>query len=285
MIHPAGIESMIKKGLLILVLFCTSFLYAQKLTTSDPFLNHLLYQELHENAIFYLESKLNDTAQYSLSTDSSHFILALLYQPSNLIKSTFHFESIKKENEVLSVERKRGLIVNYIEDDKLDSVRSIMNSPSMSLWLKACDSMYLESALQILQRKEERSLLNDCKGLEWDELKKVDSTLNKFGRKSPFLAGSMSALIPGLGKVYAGKPRQGVMAFVTSVVLGWQAVEGYQNGGVNDPRFIIFGSLFAIHYVGNIWGSAVAVSVNYQNNYYESKGAVLATVKLSLNKH
>ena len=74
------------------------------------------------------------------------------------------------------------------------------------------------------------------------------------------------------------------MAFVTAAVLGWQAAEGYKNGGVNDPRFIIFGSLFTINYIGNIWGSIVAVNVTYQNHYYESKGAVLATVKLGLNR-
>jgi hypothetical protein len=34
--------------------------------------------------------------------------------------------------------------------------------------------------------------------------------------------------------------------------------------GVSSPRFIIYGSLFSLFYIGNIWGSALSVKIKRQ---------------------
>jgi hypothetical protein len=79
--------------------------------------------------------------------------------------------------------------------------------------------------------------------------------------KSPFLAGMMSAVIPGTGKFYLGKIGQGTMSLMTSGIFALQAYEGYRKGGSKSPAFLIFGGLFSVFYIGNIWGSVVAVRV------------------------
>jgi len=91
--------------------------------------------------------------------------------------------------------------------------------------------------------------------------------------RSPVVAGILSAVIPGLGKVYAGKKKQGLGAFfpvLSSALLTWEA---YNRGGLKDARFWIFGTIFTTFYIGNIWGSISAVSIKNQeiNRSYENK--------------
>lgn len=97
--------------------------------------------------------------------------------------------------------------------------------------------------------------------------------MGKFRNKSPLLAGVYSALLPGAGKWYAGKKKQGIAAFLPVASLGAITYEAYRKGGVKSARFIAFGSLFSLFYVGNIWGSVLSVKVR-QNEFkreYENK--------------
>jgi hypothetical protein len=94
----------------------------------------------------------------------------------------------------------------------------------------------------------------------FDEIKKIK-------KKSALKAGILSALVPGLGKVYAGNNAQGLAAFLVTGILAAQAYEGYYRGGTSDPRFIVYTCLFSLFYVSNIYGSALSVSVkNNQEN-------------------
>lgn len=97
--------------------------------------------------------------------------------------------------------------------------------------------------------------------------------LSSYKRKSPFLAGLYSAIIPGAGKIYAGKKKQGVGAFLPVAALTALTWEAYNRGGVKSARFIGFGSLFTLFYTANIWGSVVAVKVvqHERNTYYDNK--------------
>ena len=92
----------------------------------------------------------------------------------------------------------------------------------------------------------------------------------RHANKSPFIAATLSAIIPGAGKWYAGKKKEGFGAFLPIISAGLLTLEGYNRGGLKDARFLIFGTLFTTFYVGNIWGSAIAVKIartEYQNKY------------------
>lgn len=79
--------------------------------------------------------------------------------------------------------------------------------------------------------------------------------------KKPWKAAVLSAAVPGLGKLYAGKPGQGIASFLQCLVMGLQAYEGLRKDGPGSARFLIFSSLFSVFYAGNIWGSAFAVQI------------------------
>lgn len=99
---------------------------------------------------------------------------------------------------------------------------------------------------------------------------KYSKELQEHKRKSPFVAGLMSAIIPGAGKMYAGKVGSGISGLIT--VGGFAAVtwENYHKRGLKDYRTIILGSIFSVFYIGNIYGSYMSVKVNeieYENEY------------------
>lgn len=88
--------------------------------------------------------------------------------------------------------------------------------------------------------------------------------IQTFRPKSPWVAGVMSVVIPGSGKIYAGKTGQGIITFIQNLALGLQAYEAYRRDGWKSPRFLVYGGLFTFFYVGNIWGSALTVHVRRQ---------------------
>jgi hypothetical protein len=97
--------------------------------------------------------------------------------------------------------------------------------------------------------------------------------LQGFRRRSPVLAGLYSAVIPGLGKFYAGKKKQAIASFLPILSLAALTYEAYRKDGVKSARFIGFGTLFSVFYIGNIWGSALSVRIkrNEFNKEYDNK--------------
>ena len=100
-----------------------------------------------------------------------------------------------------------------------------------------------------------------------EDLKTYKASLSKVKDKAPWKGAVLSGLVPGLGKVYAGRPKSGLSAFIQLGFLGVQTYEGYSQKGFQDPHFYIFGSLFTIFYVGNIWGSAQSVKKEKHEQY------------------
>lgn len=79
--------------------------------------------------------------------------------------------------------------------------------------------------------------------------------------KSPFLAGVMSAIVPGSGKIYAGRFGEGLSTFFAVTALGAVTYENYKKSGLKNIYTIGFGSVFTAFYIGNIWGSTLSVKI------------------------
>ena len=89
-----------------------------------------------------------------------------------------------------------------------------------------------------------------------------DIASRRFGpRKRAGLAAAFSAIIPGSGKVYAGRVGEGVAAFLTVGSLGVITAEQGIRHGWKDWRTLLAGSLFTWFYIGNIYGSYLSVSI------------------------
>ena len=79
--------------------------------------------------------------------------------------------------------------------------------------------------------------------------------------RSAGVAALASTLVPGAGKVYAGRFGEGVAAFLTVGSLGAITAENWKKHGIKDWRTVLAGSLCATFYLGNIYGSYLSVSI------------------------
>lgn len=73
-------------------------------------------------------------------------------------------------------------------------------------------------------------------------------------KKSPVLAGILSGVIPGSGKVYAGKWKDGVISFLMTSTAAFMAVRGFNKNPGNFYPWAM-GTLSFVYYTGNIYGS------------------------------
>jgi len=80
-------------------------------------------------------------------------------------------------------------------------------------------------------------------------------------RKSPLLAGVLSAVIPGLGRVYIGRWQDGLVSFLLVGLSAVLSAQGFYDEGSHSVRGWIVGSAGALLYVGNVYGSAVGAVV------------------------
>lgn len=92
--------------------------------------------------------------------------------------------------------------------------------------------------------------------------------------KNPALAGIMSAIIPGSGKMYVGEWGDGVTALVVTSLFAFLAYDNFRAD--HQTRAWIFTGLGAFFYAGNIYGSiASAQIINAKVNFEFSNGLKL----------
>lgn len=81
--------------------------------------------------------------------------------------------------------------------------------------------------------------------------------------KSPTLAAVMSAIIPGLGKIYTENYGDGITAFLITGVLTFLSIDNFNAD--HDFRGWLFAGLAAYFYAGNIYGSAASAQIYNAN--------------------
>lgn len=96
-------------------------------------------------------------------------------------------------------------------------------------------------------------------------LQDVYNGMQARSRKRPGVAALMSAVLPGSGKIYAGKTGEGISAFIFNGTLAALTAENAVKAGPLNWKTLLFGTCFSIFYIGNIYGSYVSVSI-YNND-------------------
>lgn len=80
--------------------------------------------------------------------------------------------------------------------------------------------------------------------------------------KSAIISGTLSAIVPGLGKLYLGKKRDAISAFTATGVFVWQAIVGFNKKGLKSSYGLINGTFGLGFYLGNIYGSVRATKIH-----------------------
>ncbi len=85
--------------------------------------------------------------------------------------------------------------------------------------------------------------------------------------KNPVVAGALSTLCPGTGKIYCGRPYDGMYSLLVVGLTAALAYDGFKDNGIDSARGWILGTLGAGFYIGNIYGSVVAVELHTRDTY------------------
>lgn len=99
--------------------------------------------------------------------------------------------------------------------------------------------------------------------------------------KSPFLAGSFSAVVPGSGKFYTKNWTDGIISFLFVATNTWQAYRGFSKDGIRSGYGWVFTGLSSSFYIGNIFGSVKAARRYNRNKKSEIDNAIYEIVRSS----
>jgi tetratricopeptide (TPR) repeat protein len=125
------------------------------------------------------------------------------------------------------------------------------------------DKIILSATSDILQDnyKNANELLQSLKPEEHKlaiDYKELASQAVAIKRKSPALAGVMSAIIPGTGRVYTKDWKDGIVSFFFVSTMAFQSYRGFVKSGVKSTRGWVYGGVGLGFYLGNIYGSVVS---------------------------
>jgi tetratricopeptide (TPR) repeat protein len=229
------------------------------------FADYLFDEKQYIRAAGEYQRFLFATDSFPESADSIFFKIALCYRFSEKYEySINYFRKIANE-----YERSHLLSEAYLEIgicysllDSFEESNEVLKDYFLNESIVNTRARQLIS-LNHIQKKEwdkAREFLNDSASKQSQIFLLVEKGEN-LPRKNGFASGMFSAVIPGAGKFYCGRPMDGLHSFVTTGITAWQAYEGFKADGVHSVKGWIFGVLGGLFYLGNIYGSVVAADI------------------------
>ncbi len=280
----------------LFVLFCSDSFSQNDTSTfleDFNFIIHLANNKLFDEAEKerdYLFKKNNLSQLYK---DSINYFLGMAYfKDQQLDKSKYFFRKI---SDVPFFYYKSVYLASIIEAEQnhLDTSYSIVNSIEESTNNDLNElKLFEQIGIQLLKRNYKlfdslstNSLFkNQLLQIEHSNLKNYYAIDKKIKRKSPLVAGLLSAVIPGMGKIYAGNNGQGLASFLSCSLFGVVAFENSVRLGYTHPQTLFFMGVFGAFYIGNIWGSALSVQAVKNEKQLENKYNILVSLKLPVSK-
>lgn len=273
-------------GILLFMLYANYGLIGQTFGERVGFVKYLLNNELYKDATIELKEINNSIIMSSTQQDSLNYYMGKSYFYNNLDSSLVYFNKLKYLDKGLFDDSK--LILSYLYILKNDPKKSIKLIEDLNL--NDIEDECLVDLLSYSAKTLSQTILDSCRiicptlNYQYETLNYSQYKLKRYKIKSPTTAGFLSALVPGLGKGYAGKPKEGISSFIVVTLLGYQTYEGYRIGGKTDTRFLVFGSLFSIFYIGNIWGSALSVQISKHEVYDEIYHDITTTLRIPIDR-
>ena len=150
--------------------------------------------------------------------------------------------------------------VNYL-DASLPHITSVRYN---------AESQQLIGLSYLMQKQwfEAEKIFNGLQQSEVLEVRDKAATYSKYAvqgtqlsTRSPFLAGFLSTIVPGAGRVYTGRVGDALTSLLTVGLTGWQTYDGFRRDGLSSVKGWTLGTLGGIFYVGNIYGSVISARV------------------------
>jgi hypothetical protein len=87
------------------------------------------------------------------------------------------------------------------------------------------------------------------------ELQSVFLHYQKYAKKKGVIAGTLSMVVPGLGKLYTGRKKSFITTLLVNGLLAAQTTESIHKLGIEHPLSIFSLGVFSVFYFSNIYGS------------------------------
>ncbi len=287
---------MLKFRILFFLLFVSFVCKAQQDSISlSKHIDFLIY--LNDNGqlddLNYQGDKLLLNKYYNNDQkDSLNFILGMINYRASKHSQSLHYLKEVTDSSIFYYKSKFYSGICQTEFHEYDSAfATIANLPTGDVELLSQLKTYELAAFSLLKRdylgydslalkfNSDDSLLHSEQIILNDNQQK----LRNLKRRSPLVAGTLSAIIPGLGLAYSGNNGQALAAFIRVAALGALTIEDYIKLGPENPQFIIFGSLFSFFYIGNIWGSALSVKIRYDEKIKEIDHNVMVGLRIPID--
>jgi len=271
---------------LLIIFTCLSFTFCSFGQTKLDvlFVKHLAETESYKECIFEV-----DRGDFSLSSqnikDSITFYKGWSqYSLKDLNESANTFLSISKKSSFYT-QSHLFAAYNYAHIGKYSQAMLILDDLQKSSLVS-----FEKAGVSLLERDYETfyknmKMVDTTKyylSVQSHRLYKYSKVLESHKYKSPLLAAGLSTIIPGLGKIYAGKTGEGLSSFFACAGLGLVTLEQYNKNGIKDYRTIIASSLFSLFYIGNIWGSYFTVLITENEFDDEYKNKILFNIHIPL---
>lgn len=240
-----------------------------------PFIEHLINKGYYNEVIHLIDS---DSLKYGqVQQDSLNYYKGWAhYSLKNLEQSTKSLLNVGKGSSFYLKSRffagyNQIFLENYTEARKIIGQLNARDETNLSLvsfelsgidllqgnWSKAKEQLQQVNPTVASLNQQVAALGQICREQEIHR------------SKSPLLAGVMSGIIPGSGKIYAGKTGEGIAAMIATTGFGLITWENYRKLGIDHVKTIFFGSIFAANYVSNIYGSVISVRI-IKNDYQDA---------------
>ncbi len=252
------------------------------------FINHLVSRNSYQEALYLLEKLETEIPQQK---DSLNYLSGwILYNQKALEASTFYLRQVSTQSPHYAKSNFFAAYnLSYLNRTN-ESLSLLANFDTLVLPVQKSMVNFQKAGISLLDRR-----LDDFSGYadsfqgsysvmarEEERLKGYHINLLERPKKSPVVAGLLSATIPGLGKMYAGKSSEGISSLLYVGAMMATSLDFYNRMGPQNPFFIISASITSIFYIGNIWGSVTSVNRIKQEFDYEIDQRILLDMHIPL---
>ena len=158
----------------------------------------------------------NDTLLTDNQKDTLNYYVGISNLETNNAKSVQYFNKVSnRSNIIYNNAQLYSYLISFRNDEYTNAERYINNLNCFNDSLECFKNIQLKQ-ISILKNNSfnGNSINSKCRDIfQLNYMKNIETSYNKMKHKSYFMAGMSSALVPGLGKVYAGKPKQGLSNF------------------------------------------------------------------------
>jgi hypothetical protein len=227
---------------LVLVVLFQCFVAVFYSQINYAFVKHLDEHKLYQEELYYL----NTLHKKLVPQDSIHFLYAKFYLKQK--NDSLFFKHYKLSYALFNKDQKAHRYIDYY------FLKHLYNQ-SQHVWFNELSALNDTNNLELIGFYNTLALPENSTFQLNSNLKGEIKKYNVLSKKSPIMAGCLSAVMPGLGKLYGQRPNSAALTFFSHAIFAAQSIESIKKLGIKNGYSIFSISLFSMFYISNIYGS------------------------------